>query len=84
MRNFPKAVECYHRALKLEPDFPPAHINLGLALQDQGKLDKAIASYRRALELKPDYAEARNNLGNAWRTRGNWTKRSPVTAARWN
>jgi predicted O-linked N-acetylglucosamine transferase (SPINDLY family) len=31
-----------------------AHSNLGLALQDQGKLDEAVAEFRRALEIKPD------------------------------
>ena len=53
-------------------------------MKDQGKLDEAVACYRRALELKPDYAEAHNNLGNAFKEQGNWTKRSPATAGRWN
>jgi predicted O-linked N-acetylglucosamine transferase (SPINDLY family) len=65
-----EAVACYHRALKLKPDFAEVHSNLGNALKDQGKLDEAVACHRRALELKPDYAGALNNLGNALRDQG--------------
>ena len=79
-----EAVACYRRALELKPDYAEAHNNLGIALQGPGKLDEAVACYRRAVELKPDYAEAHNNLGVPCRTRGNWTKRSPVTAGHWN
>ena len=38
---------------------------MGLALQDQGKLEEAIEAYRSILEIKPDYAEAYNNMGSA-------------------
>ena len=72
------------RAVQLKPDFAEAHNNLGVAFKNQRKLDEAVACYRRALELKPDYAEAHNNLGNALKDQGNWTKRSPATAGRWN
>ena len=35
---------------------------MGIAIQDQGKIDEAIASYTRSIILKPDYAEAHQNL----------------------
>ena len=57
-------------ALELKPDYAEAHNNLGVAFEDQGKLDEAVACYRRALELKPDYAEAHNNLGDALQGQG--------------
>ena len=79
-----EAVACYRRALELKPDFTEAHINLGNALKDQGKLDEAVACYRRAMELKPDYAGAHYNLGSASRSRGSSTKRSPAIAEPWN
>ncbi len=47
------------------PQNARAHVNLGLALKQQERLDEAIAQYNEALRLKPDYAEAHNNLGNA-------------------
>ena len=31
-----------------------AHNNLGVTLQEQGRLAEAEASYRRALSIKPD------------------------------
>ena len=43
---------------------------MGLALQEQGKLDEAIEAYNKALSLKPDYAEAYNNMGNALQEQG--------------
>ena len=39
--------------------------NLGIALNNQGKLDEAVAAYRQAIRIKPDLAEAHSNLGNA-------------------
>ena len=39
------AVELIGKALAVNPDFAEAHSNLGLALQEQGKLDEAMASY---------------------------------------
>jgi tetratricopeptide (TPR) repeat protein len=57
-------------ALKLKPDFAPAHNNLGIGLLELGRVREAAASYERALRLDPSYAEAHNNLGNALRELG--------------
>ena len=46
------------------------HGNLGLALQNQGKLAEAVACYRRALDLDPDYADVHSNLGLALQNQG--------------
>ena len=35
---------------------------MGIALQDQGKLEEAIEAYNKALAIKPDYAEAHRHL----------------------
>ena len=40
-----------------------AHVNLGIALRDKGRIDDAIAEYHAALRIKPDFAEAHVNLG---------------------
>ena len=40
---------------------------MGLALQDQGKLEEAIAAFEKAISIKPGYYEAYNNIGNALR-----------------
>ena len=43
---------------------------MGIALQDQGKLEEAIKAYNNALSIKPDYAQAYNNMGNALENQG--------------
>jgi superkiller protein 3 len=60
-----EAVRFLTAAVALRPHSPGAHLNLGLALYDIGKLDDAVASYRKAVELDPKYAAAHNNLGVA-------------------
>jgi len=40
-----------------------AHNNLGLVLQDSGRMSEAIEHYEQALRIEPDDAEAHNNLG---------------------
>jgi hypothetical protein len=46
-----EAIKAYRRAIELRPDFPEAHCNLGLALQNQGHFDKALAALRRGQDL---------------------------------
>jgi Flp pilus assembly protein TadD len=59
----PEAIVYLERALRLHPDYPEAHNNLGLALAQGGRTDEAIAHLSRAVQLKPTMAEAYNNLG---------------------
>jgi serine/threonine protein kinase/tetratricopeptide (TPR) repeat protein len=54
----------FRAAVALRPQSPGAHLNLGVALYDQGKLAEAEKAYRKAIELKADYASAYLNLGN--------------------
>jgi Flp pilus assembly protein TadD len=46
------------------------HYNLGVALQDSGRLDEAISHYSATLRIKPGYVQAHNNLGNAMLDQG--------------
>ena len=41
-----------------------AHTNLGVALEQQGKLNEALAEYRKAERLAPERYQVHNNLGN--------------------
>src|SRR5271156_2834950 len=52
-------------ALAIEADDATTHYNLGVALQEQGKLAEAIIAYREAIRLVPNFAVAHNGLGNA-------------------
>lgn len=47
-----------------------AHYNLGIALDEQGKLDEAMAQYQEALKIRPSYPAAENNLGLALQRKG--------------
>ena len=70
MRLFP----CYASALDLKPDYAEAHLNLGILLNDQGKLDEAVAHYQRALALKPDPRRRRTIISALYsKTRESWT-----------
>jgi spermidine synthase len=57
--------EACREALLVEPDFPEAHFNLGIALYARRERREAIDHWRRAVRLRPDYPEARHNLGAA-------------------
>jgi len=49
-----RAISGYREAINLQPDYVPAHLELGNLLCQQGKLDEAIDVYRRAIELNPN------------------------------
>jgi Flp pilus assembly protein TadD len=57
-------------ALRLRPDFPEAHNNLGMALQGQGKFAEAVLCHLEAVRLRPDFGEAHSNLGRAFLLQG--------------
>jgi tetratricopeptide (TPR) repeat protein len=70
----PEAIAEFREVVRLKPDFAQAHINLGVALRDQGKLTEAIAELREAIRLKPDDAQAHSHLGNTRRDQGKFTE----------
>jgi tetratricopeptide (TPR) repeat protein len=64
------AVRCLSIAVALRPESPGGRLNLGGALEAQGKLEQAGEEYRKAIRLEPGFAEPRNNLGNVLRNQG--------------
>jgi len=59
----------FRRALSVvESDV--AHNNLGLVLQERGKIDQAIKHYAAALAIHPASVEAQGNLANAMSSTG--------------
>ncbi len=61
--------EC-REAIRLNPDFAKAYIELGNDLFALGKIDEAIDRYSQALYIRRDYATAHNNLGVALAKQG--------------
>lgn len=70
--DYASAIEEYSRVVRLRPDFPEAHNNLGVAFRKKGDLEKALESFSRALELRGDYSEARSNRGWVYAEQGKW------------
>jgi tetratricopeptide (TPR) repeat protein len=64
------AIVFYRKVIALDPNNARAHNNIGLALQQLGKIEDAVPHHQRALELSPELAEAHAGLGNAHRLRG--------------
>ena len=60
-----EGVELLAKAVALDPNYAPAHGNLGNGLRDLKRFDEALESYDRAIALQPDFAEAWGNRGNA-------------------
>lgn len=50
-----KALTFYRKAVKLYPDFPEAHLNMGLALQRLGREKEAAMEYALACKLAAKY-----------------------------
>ena len=65
-----KAIDSYISAIKLNPNFPEAHHNLGINLMQQGDLIEAIKAFKTATKLKPNFPEAHSNLGAAYQQQG--------------
>ena len=58
------AMQCYARAIQINPAFADAHSNLASIHKDAGNIPEAITSYRTALKLKPDFPDASCNLAH--------------------
>jgi tetratricopeptide (TPR) repeat protein len=58
------AISSYKEVLKLDPDYAPAHINLGTLYYSQSDYDLAEGHYRKAIECDPRYSLAYFDLGN--------------------
>jgi len=63
--RYKEAIECYDRALEIDPQFNKTWNNKGIALDDLGRYEEAIECYDRALEIDPQYKWAWNNKGLA-------------------
>jgi len=64
----------FRHALAVTRDNHIAHINLGVALEQEGKLDEAIAEYRAAGAITPNRYQIHHNLGDCFARQGELTK----------
>jgi tetratricopeptide (TPR) repeat protein len=71
-----KAVETEQRALTIDPDLADAHMWLGTALLNLGRVDDAIASIKQAIKLDPENGQAHQGLARAY-----WVGKGDFAAA---
>ena len=62
-KHFPQGVELLQRAIKLKPDEPNSHLNLGETYMNMGLTGPAEPQLRAAVMLAPSNTRARNKLG---------------------
>ena len=63
--DYPRAIQDYDEAIRIDPDSALAFNNRGSAFQHMGNYDRAIQDYDQAIRLDPSSALAHNNRGRA-------------------
>jgi tetratricopeptide (TPR) repeat protein len=63
--EYREAIECYDKALKINPNYAGVWNNKGNALAELAKYKEAIECYDKAIKLNPNSAYAWYNKGNA-------------------
>ncbi len=63
LRNFPAAEKSYQQALKLDPNFVNAYVNLADLYRMQGRDSEAERALRSGLKISPDNAALQHSLG---------------------
>lgn len=56
------ARDYFRKVLEIDPENVSAHWGMGLAYQDEGKLEQAVSEFEQALEIKPDLSDLRTQL----------------------
>ena len=56
------AEKCFKKAASINPKFPEAQNNLGLAKLNLGKIAESLVFFIKALELRPNYERAQYNI----------------------
>ena len=65
-----QAVDSYSQALRLDPRYADAFLNMGTALGQLGQDDRALFCFREALKIDPDSVAALYNVGELLITKG--------------
>ena len=69
-QNYADAARHHEAALKIQPDYAPAHCNLAIILANEGKLNEAVAHFRKAMQFSPREPMMHFNLAVALEMQG--------------
>lgn len=69
-----EAIDCFNKAILLDPKYALAHYNLGCATESLGDPEAAADCYEESLRLDPAYASTQFNLAGIWQARGNYMR----------
>ena len=71
---FIRAIECFEKAIELNPDYADAYHSLGYAHHKTIDFTKAIDCFEKAIELNPDNPRTYYRLGNSYVIRHHYPK----------
>nr|AGS51763.1 tetratricopeptide TPR_2 [uncultured bacterium contig00046] len=69
-----KTIECYQKAIKLNPNFAEAYYSMGIVYCFDENYDKGIEYYQKAIELEPNFAEAYYEMSITYEIKGDYVK----------
>ncbi len=64
--QYPQQARLFEEALRLCPEHPQAHNNLGWIAEQQGRFDDAQRHYQQSVQANPESANARAGLGRMY------------------
>jgi tetratricopeptide (TPR) repeat protein len=71
-----EAIECFNRAIEIDPNITDAWYNKGIALINQENLTGALECMQKAAGLDPDFTVAWFKMGSLYRRLGNYITES--------
>jgi tetratricopeptide (TPR) repeat protein len=75
------AIDCYQRAIAINPNYAEAFYNLGLALTMQGNWAEAIANHQKAIAINNSFVQAHVCIGILKRFQGDLD--AAIASQRW-
>lgn len=69
-RKWPEAIDAYKLAIRLDPNYAPAHAGLGDAYFNSGNSELALAAYKDQVRVAPNDAQAHFDLGYFYNAMG--------------
>ena len=68
LQKYDEAVNAYKQAIIINPNYPDAYNNMGVALKEQGKFEEAIEAFKKAISIN-QILQRLNNMGNTYEGR---------------